>query len=510
MSDRYTRLYTLQKRDYIHDETCPVVCIGGGLLFDNQQNRVLGQLKFKDLSEKTINTVVVKISTYDEDGYQLKSIESFSYDNLYVHENEEFGNNRAILIPDSRTKRFSVQILSVNYIDGEIWRSNASMKMVPLSFENQVMKTVQNDKKHDSTKKVTPLNIALCCVIVVLCGVIAVMAVDKAKIAQPEIVYNEMNDRQGTEETQNSGEITYSETNIEQNEEIQNNSNITNDEQLSDNENHSDNLSNDNAKAEFVPSQDMRVVSAFIYDNDTYIVVENTSDKAIINYTIAYMNFDANGFLTTTDSRTYERGKNSAANLMPGDKTIAGWYGASGKYAVATIASIDFSDGTTWEAEYLDLWAKENKAGFSASEYHDNIQMLAENAQKAENNSYAQLTNFSLTHGNRYASDLDLDFSIKNLSSQGIISVSLFVLEFDQNGFPVSVSPYDTYCKNGHYTGGTINLGIGQSGSYTDDLFIDGSTTQIKIVISSVVLQDGTEWVNPYFYEWMVYHNPKM
>ena len=81
------------------------------------------------------------------------------------------------------------------------------------------------------------------------------------------------------------------------------------------------------------------------------------------------------------------------------------------------------------------------------------------------------------------------------------------VLEFDENGFPVSVSPSDIYCKNGHTTGGTVNLAVGETGSYSSSLFAEGSTTQIKTAIKEIEFQDGTKWENPYFYEWLVSNN---
>lgn len=121
MSDRYTRLYAMQKGDYIHQDTCPVFCGAGALLFDNQQNRVLGQLKFKNLSEQTINTVMVKIYAYDEDGNQLKGIESFSYANLDVNSGEIFGGNKAIVFKEINVRRIGVEILSVIFNDGKVW-----------------------------------------------------------------------------------------------------------------------------------------------------------------------------------------------------------------------------------------------------------------------------------------------------------------------------------------------------------------------------------------------------
>ncbi len=256
----------------------------------------------------------------------------------------------------------------------------------------------------------------------------------------------------------------------------------------------------------FEPSEDLKVTVAFVYDGDTYIVVENTGDQAILNYTVAYINFDKNGFVATRDSDGYEAGRASTANIMPGEKYIAGWYGADGVYAVATVTGIDYADGTTWEAPSMqvDYWVKETSKNFSVENQSAMIATLKETGVQAEQNEYASLTDISIKHGNQFSSEHDFHFSIKNTSEQGITTLNVYVLEFDKNGFPVSVSPYDTYCANGHQTGGKVNLASGKSGSYSDDLFLSSTTTQIKVVISYIEFQDGSEWTNPYLYEWLI------
>lgn len=259
----------------------------------------------------------------------------------------------------------------------------------------------------------------------------------------------------------------------------------------------------------FEANKDLAVIASFVYDNNTYVVVENVGEQPILNFSVAYLNFDKNGFVTTTDSDGYDSGKYDTANLMPGDKTIAAWFGRTGNYAVAAVRSVDYADGTDWSASasQLHAWADTVRADFSVDGYKAGIAALQETAVQAEHNEYAQLTDFYIEHGNRYSSDLDFHFSVQNTSDQGITMLNVFVLEFDENGFPVSVSPYDTYCINGHRTGGTVNLTAGQSGDYVDDLFLSGSTTQVKVVISNIEFQDGSAWQNPYIYEWILANN---
>ena len=192
---------------------------------------------------------------------------------------------------------------------------------------------------------------------------------------------------------------------------------------------------------------------------------------------------------------------------MPGDKALPSWYGGNGSYVAATVTYVKYADGTEWEAQYLDVWAAETKSGFNKDDYAAALSSLKEVGDQALTCEYASLSNVTLVHGNQFSTDLDLHFTVENTGDQGIAKIILFIMEFDENGFPVSVSPYDTYCLNGHSTGGSINLASGRTGTYTDDLFADGSTTNLKSVIYSLTFQDGSEWINPYIYEYIIANN---
>ena len=256
--------------------------------------------------------------------------------------------------------------------------------------------------------------------------------------------------------------------------------------------------------AGFEPCADLSVLAAYVYDGDTYVLVENTGERPILSFSLAYINFDKNGFPTTTDRDGYDSGRAEAVNLMPGEKNIFSWYGASGSYALAVITGVDYADGSDWSAAGLNGWAQSARSGFDADKYAASVEALGSDGALAEACEYASLTEVYINHGNQFSSSHDLHFSVQNTGALGITKLTLFVLEFDENGFPVSVRPYDTCCLNGHKTGGAINLAAGESGSYEDSLFISPTTTQIKTAIAHLEFQDGSEWDNPYIYEWLI------
>ena len=256
----------------------------------------------------------------------------------------------------------------------------------------------------------------------------------------------------------------------------------------------------------FEPNEDLQIITAFVYDKNTHVVVKNVGEQAILNYRIAYINFDKNGFVATRDSDGYKRGRADTVNIMPENKEVTKWYGADGDYAVAAIVGVDYADGTSWEAEnmQIDRWAETASKEFNVDTYKTSLAELKELGVLGETNEYAALTDFNLKHDNRFSDKQDFHFSIENKSEQGILNLHLFVLEFDENGFPVSVSPYDAFCINGRTTSGTINLAAGSSSSYSISLFAQGTTMKVKTIIAYLEFQDGTEWNNPYLYEWII------
>ena len=93
----------------------------GALLKDNQTGKVLAQLKFRNISQKAIQSVKVKVNAYDTAGCPLAGMDSFSYLDLSVAANEEFGQSKPIYLPDATTRAFSVEILSVVFADHEVF-----------------------------------------------------------------------------------------------------------------------------------------------------------------------------------------------------------------------------------------------------------------------------------------------------------------------------------------------------------------------------------------------------
>lgn len=256
------------------------------------------------------------------------------------------------------------------------------------------------------------------------------------------------------------------------------------------------------SKQAFEGTSDMAVSFAFINKNYINIVVENTSDKVILDCKVAYIQFDKNGF--SVSSKKYEGGSITAANLLPGDKEIASFYGVDGKYVVATIVYIRYQGDEIWEANNIEAWADDTIKNFTVDGYKESINALKDKAVLAETNEYVEIVSTEKYRDNRFSDQDDLTFTLKNISSDSIESVKLHFLEYDKNGLAIPTSPYNTYVKNDYAIGGTVNLLPDGTSSFTKNLFFEPTCENYKCVVKTIVFSDGTEWTNPYIFEWII------
>ena len=155
MSERYTRLFSLPENLGLED--CPVVISAGALLKDNTTGNVLAQLKLRNLSPQAVKAVTVRIHTYDTAKAELNGVDTFSYLDLNVPLDGEFGSQTPIPLPDAATRSFTVDILSVTLADGTVY---SPIEAQTTSSEEVLDKVKQLDKervaqteKAEKTKK---------------------------------------------------------------------------------------------------------------------------------------------------------------------------------------------------------------------------------------------------------------------------------------------------------------------------------------------------------------------
>ena len=119
MSGRYARLFLGEKNLYKDD--APVIICAHALLRDTATNRLVAQLKMRNISGKKIAYVKVAITQLDSIGNVFEKPYFFEYLDLQIKDMENFGERYPIAVPNSSARSFSVAVNVVKFEDGSIW-----------------------------------------------------------------------------------------------------------------------------------------------------------------------------------------------------------------------------------------------------------------------------------------------------------------------------------------------------------------------------------------------------
>lgn len=136
MSERYTRIFTLPAN--LQTEDAPITITSGRLLYDNEKDRKVVVLKFKNVSDKEIQSVIVSIKPFNSKGAELDTIPQYTYANLQALSNAEFGNKKAIPVASRTAASFDVEVESVLFGDGSSWSCPKGAKWAPSSRIEEV------------------------------------------------------------------------------------------------------------------------------------------------------------------------------------------------------------------------------------------------------------------------------------------------------------------------------------------------------------------------------------
>lgn len=127
---RYTSLYRLPSG--LYTEGSPLIIQAGALLKDNQTGRLLAQIKFKSLSPAIIVAVKVALRTFGVSGEELAGVDEYQYLDFSASRGENFGDRRAIPLPDPVARSFSAAVTAVVFEDGSSWLAQEGAAWEPL------------------------------------------------------------------------------------------------------------------------------------------------------------------------------------------------------------------------------------------------------------------------------------------------------------------------------------------------------------------------------------------
>ncbi len=237
---------------------------------------------------------------------------------------------------------------------------------------------------------------------------------------------------------------------------------------------------------EYIPNTQAEIVVAYIYNGKANIVTRQNNDVKLKSITLACVYYDASGQqignLNMTDCEIIDQ------------KNVTLWQTECPETAVymdCAIYSTTQENGTETTAEHIDLWETTVVSEFRIDTYSESLrEKLGDNAALAVTNPYAIL-------GSVRWQDLSVTVEM-SLLSDNIQSVYLFALWFDAQGQPLDLQAC-SYCANGE----SMVAHIQSEDNHNYIFKAPGNAKSAKVIVQSADLKDGTQWVNPYFYEWL-------
>lgn len=147
MAERYEKVFS--QADSLYCTGSPLLLEKGALLKDGLTQNIVAQLRFKNIQDKVIKAVTVKILSYDTVGKPLKDEMQYQYLDLFVKRDESFGEQVPIIVVNSQTRSYQIIVSQVIFVNNTIWTGNevwTPLAQVPLC--NEVLKDCELCKQY--------------------------------------------------------------------------------------------------------------------------------------------------------------------------------------------------------------------------------------------------------------------------------------------------------------------------------------------------------------------------
>ena len=142
MAERFERLYKLPDNLYINES--PIIISAGALLKDSQTGSIIVQLKFHSVSENTIKAVKISLSAFDVSGMELQGVKDYQYLDLSICNGQEFGTNKAIVLPSAVTRSFAISDITVVFSNGNQWKCDDTAELASLPAQKYLSTELRN------------------------------------------------------------------------------------------------------------------------------------------------------------------------------------------------------------------------------------------------------------------------------------------------------------------------------------------------------------------------------
>ena len=150
-NQRLVPLATFSEAQYSIDS--PLLIEASALYLDRIGNACIAQIKWRNIGDKTIKAVLIKLLCFDTFGQKIDEKE-YLYDRLSAEPAVEFGTKTAILLNNTKTASFQVLLKAVQYEGDLVWRAESPLlfTVLPKSTEHPFTGKLLAQYKRDLLK----------------------------------------------------------------------------------------------------------------------------------------------------------------------------------------------------------------------------------------------------------------------------------------------------------------------------------------------------------------------
>ena len=125
------RYQTIMKdEDRYYSKNCPVCLSSYAILYDHKEKKYIAQLKLKNCSSKTIDSVRLNLRAYNQFGELSEELNNCEYTAVNASSGSEFGaKSLKPLSGSASVKRLGITINNVVFTDGQEWASDEGESM---------------------------------------------------------------------------------------------------------------------------------------------------------------------------------------------------------------------------------------------------------------------------------------------------------------------------------------------------------------------------------------------
>ena len=143
--ERYQRLYSIGEN--LYQANSDILLCAGVLLLDTKSNKVLAQLKFRNLSDKIVKGFQISLNCFDIGDKELEGVDEFQYLDLNCGQGMEFGSKTPIYVESPNTRSFKINSCTVYFKDGSKTTIEGTWEKLPkqlaISSNNDLLKQYQ-------------------------------------------------------------------------------------------------------------------------------------------------------------------------------------------------------------------------------------------------------------------------------------------------------------------------------------------------------------------------------